>query len=128
MTVPPSAGAVVIQDGKRQVVLTAGQLARLPQRTSTVTFIAGTTSQTDTETGPALSAVLLAAHVLPGLSTWVAAVGDDGYVATVTPAEALVGDRPLLSPWPRTAPRCPSPGWSPTATSRAAGTSPGSTT
>ena len=61
-----------------------------------MTFIAGTTSQTDTETGPALAAVLLAAHVLPGLATWVAAVGDDGYVATVTPAEALVGARPLL--------------------------------
>jgi hypothetical protein len=37
-----------------------------------------------------------AAHVVPGLNTWVAAVGDDGYVATVTPAEALVGARPLL--------------------------------
>ena len=32
----------------------------------------------------------------PGLNTWVAAVGDDGYVATVTPAEALVGGKPLL--------------------------------
>ena len=29
-------------------------------------------------------------------STWVAAVGSDGYVATVTPAEAWPGGRPLL--------------------------------
>ena len=96
VTVPPSSGALVIQDGKRQVVLPAAKLARLPRRTLTVTFIAGTASQTDTETGPTLAAVLAAAHVAPGLNTWVAAVGDDGYVATVTPAEALVGARPLL--------------------------------
>jgi hypothetical protein len=96
VTVPPSAGALVINDGKRQVVLPAAKLARLPERTLTVTFIAGTASQTDTETGPALAAVLAAAHVIPGLNTWVAAVGDDGYVATVTPAEALVGGKPLL--------------------------------
>jgi hypothetical protein len=96
VTVPPSAGALVIQDGKRQVVLPAAELARLPRRTLTVTFVAGTASQTDTETGPALVAVLAAAHIIPGLNTWVAAVGDDGYVAAVTPAEALVGGRPLL--------------------------------
>jgi len=40
--------------------------------------------------------VLRAARVPEGLSTWVAAVGSDGYVATVTPAEAWVGGRPLL--------------------------------
>lgn len=28
--------------------------------------------------------------------TWVAAVGSDGYLATVTPAEAFIGGRPLL--------------------------------
>lgn len=96
VTVPPSSGALVVQDGARQVVLPATTLAKLPRRTLTVTFLAGTASQTDTETGPTLAAVLAAAHVFPGLSTWVAAVGDDGYVATVTPAEALVGGRPLL--------------------------------
>jgi hypothetical protein len=97
VTVPPSAGALVIQDdGKRQVVLPAAELARLPRRTLTVTFLAGTASQTDTETGPTLAAVLAAARIAPGLNTWVAAVGDDGYVAAVTPAEALVGGRPLL--------------------------------
>jgi hypothetical protein len=61
-----------------------------------LTFLAGTTPQTDTETGPTLAAVLAAAHIIPGLNTWVAAVGSDGYVAAVTPAEALVGGRPLL--------------------------------
>jgi hypothetical protein len=96
VTVPPSAGALVIQDGKRQVVVSAATLAHLPRRTLTVTFIAGTTPQTDTETGPTLAAVLAAAHVIPGRNTWVAAVGDDGYVAAVTPAEALVAGEPLL--------------------------------
>jgi len=41
--------------------------------------------------------VLRAAHIRSGLGTWVAAVGSDGYVATVTPAEAWVGGRPLIS-------------------------------
>lgn len=81
---------------RRLTVVSAATLAKLPQRTLTVTFLAGTASQTDTEAGPTLAAVLAVAHVLPGLNTWVAAVGDDGYVATVTPAEALVGGRPLL--------------------------------
>lgn len=95
-TVPPSVGALVIEDGARTVVLSAALLARLPQQTKTVTFLAGTSSQTDTETGPTLSGVLRAAHIGESLDTWVAAVGSDGYVATVTPAEAWVGGRPLL--------------------------------
>jgi hypothetical protein len=86
VTVPPSPGALVIQAGSRQVVLAAATLASLPLQTKTVTFLAGTSSQTHTETGPALTSVLRAAHVEPGLDTWVAAVGSDGYVATVTPA------------------------------------------
>jgi hypothetical protein len=96
VTVPPSAGALVIQDGERQVVLSAAALAGLPEQTRTVTFLAGTGAQTHTETGPSLSEVLRAAHVRQGLNTWVAAVGSDGYVATATPAEAWVGGRPLL--------------------------------
>jgi hypothetical protein len=96
VTVPPSPGALVIQAGSRQVVLAAATLASLPLQTKTVTFLAGTSSQTHTETGPALTSVLRAAHVKPGLDAWVAAVGSDGYVATVTPAEAWVGGRPLL--------------------------------
>lgn len=93
---PPSAGALVIEAGDRTVVLTAGELARLAAVTRTVTFLAGTSPQTHTESGPTLASVLRAAHVRAGLSTWVAAVGSDGYVATVTPGEARDGGRPLL--------------------------------
>jgi hypothetical protein len=96
VTVPPSAGALVVQDGSRTVVLSAATLAGLPQQTKTVTFLAGTSSQTHTETGPTLTDVLRAAHLRQGLDTWAAAVGSDGYVATVTPAEAWAGGRPLL--------------------------------
>jgi hypothetical protein len=96
VTVPPSPGALVIEAGRRQVVLPTATLASLPEQTETVTFLAGTSAQTHTETGPSLAAVLRAAHVRAGLDTWVAAVGSDGYVAAVTPAESWVGDRPLL--------------------------------
>jgi hypothetical protein len=96
VTVPPAAGSLVIEAGARQVVLSAATLASLPKQTKTVTFLAGTSSQTHTETGPTLTDVLRAAHVRQGLDTWVAAVGSDGYVAAVTPAEAWVGGRPLL--------------------------------
>jgi hypothetical protein len=96
VTAPPSAGSLVIQAGKRQVVLSAAQLARLPAHALTVTFLAGTAAQTHTESGPTLAAVLRAAHVRADLNTWVAAVGSDGYVATATPGEAWFGGRPLL--------------------------------
>ena len=96
MTIPPSPGALVIQDGPQQVVLSAARLASLPEKTKTVTFLAGTSAQTHTETGPTLAEVLCAAHIGAGLNTWVAAVGSDGYVATVTPAEAWPGGRTLL--------------------------------
>jgi hypothetical protein len=96
VTAPPSPGALVIQDGPRQVILSAARLASLPAQTKTVTFQAGTSAQTHTETGPTLAEVLRAARIGAGLSTWVAAVGSDGYVATVTPAEAWPGGRPLL--------------------------------
>jgi hypothetical protein len=96
VTRPPSPGALVIQDGPRQVVLTAASLARLSAQTKTVTFLAGTSSQTHTETGPALAEVLRAAHIRARPDTWVAAVGSDGYVAALTSAEAWAGGRPLL--------------------------------
>ena len=92
----PAAGGLTIEDGPFTRTLTAAQLAALPQRTLTVSFLAGTASQTHTEVGPTLADVLRAAHVGFGLSTWVAGVGSDAYVATVTPAEAFVGGRPLL--------------------------------
>jgi hypothetical protein len=62
----------------------------------TVTFLAGTSAQTHTETGPTLAEVLRAARIRAGLNTWVEVVGSDGYVAAVTPAEAWPGGRPLL--------------------------------
>ena len=71
-------------------------LARLPARTLTVSFGGPSGEQTHTETGPPLLEVLWLAGVLPTLNTWVAAVGNDNYAATVTPAEQLVGGRPLL--------------------------------
>jgi len=95
-TTPPSAGALTIEDGPFARVLTAAQLAALPAQTLQVRFLAGTAAQQHTEVGPTLSTVLRAARIPFGLSTWVAAVGSDGYVATVTPAEAFVGNRPLL--------------------------------
>lgn len=78
------------------MVLTAAQLAALPAQTLQVSFEAGMAPQTHIEVGPTLATVLLAAHVDGGLHTWVAAVGSDSYVATVTPAEAFVGGKQLL--------------------------------
>jgi hypothetical protein len=39
--------------------------------------------------------VLRAARIPPSLNSWIAAVGDDNYVATVSPAEQLIGGRSL---------------------------------
>lgn len=96
VTAPPEVGALTIEDGGMTTVLGPHELASLPQRTLTVTFMGPTGSQTHTETGPTLNEVLRAAHIEPDLNTWVAGVGSDGYVATVTPAEADIGGRPLL--------------------------------
>jgi len=92
----PQAGSVVVLTPRRTVTLSASRIAHLPSRTLKVTFLAGTASQTHTETGPPLSLVLLAAGVLPYPSTPVVTVGSDNYGAAVTPAEAYVGGRPLL--------------------------------
>jgi hypothetical protein len=89
-------GALTIEEGSHSEVLSASELAALPQHTLDVTFEAGTAPQQHVEVGPTLQAVLRAAHIRTNLNTWVAAVGSDGYVATVTPAEAWVGGRPLL--------------------------------
>jgi hypothetical protein len=93
---PPSPGALTIQGLRGTVVLTAAQLAALPSQTLQVSFQAGTAPQMHTEIGPTPATVLRAAHIHGGLDTWVAAVGSDGYVATVTPAEAFVGGKQLL--------------------------------
>jgi hypothetical protein len=92
----PAAGSPVeIIDGHHHVTLSAALLARLPAETLPVSFLGPSGTQTHTEVGPSLLTVLAAARIRPTLGTWVAAVGLDNYVATVTPAEQLVGGRPL---------------------------------
>jgi hypothetical protein len=93
---PPATGALTVEDGSASTVLTAAELASLPQQTLTVSFAGPGGVQTLTETGPTVDQVLRAAHIRPDLNTWVAGVGSDGYTATVTPGEAWVGGRPLL--------------------------------
>lgn len=94
-TNPPAGSPVVVIDGNRVVTLSAALLARLPAETLNVSFEGPAGVQTHTEVGPALFEVLAAAGIVPSLNTWVAAVGDDNYVATVTPAEQFAGGRPL---------------------------------
>jgi hypothetical protein len=94
-TAPAAGSPVEVIDGRHVVTLSAAWLARLPAETLTVSFEGPSGEQTHTETGPPLLEVLAAAGVRLGLNTWVAAVGDDNYVATVTPAEQTVGGRPL---------------------------------
>jgi hypothetical protein len=95
-TTTTAAGSpVVVIDGHRQVTLSAARLARLPAEKLTVSFTGPGGVQSHTEAGPSLFEVLAAAGVRPGLNTWVAATGNDNYVATVTPAEQLVGGRLL---------------------------------
>jgi hypothetical protein len=89
-------GSLLVTSGRRQAAVSARTLARLPQHLLTVTFLAGTAAQAHTERGPTLAAVLRAARMPTGATTTVAGVGDDGYVAAVSPAEASVGGRPLL--------------------------------
>lgn len=91
-----AAGAVQVVTAHRTVTVPAARLACLPARTVEVTFQSGTGPQTHTETGPPLAAVLLAAGVWPATDLPVVAVGEDGYGAAVTLAEARVGGRPLL--------------------------------
>jgi hypothetical protein len=93
---PPALGSLAIEHGTGTTVLSAAELASLPQQTLSVSFGGPSGVQTHTETGPTLDEVLRAAHIWPGLNTWVAGVGSDDYIATVTSAEAWVGGRPLL--------------------------------
>ncbi len=95
-TAPPPASPVQVVDGSRRVTLSSTLLARLPDRTLTVSFQGPSGLQTHTETGPPLLEVLALARVFPTLNTWIAAVGNDNYAGAVTPAEQVVGGRPLL--------------------------------
>jgi hypothetical protein len=95
-TAPPQPGGLLVTDGSRTRFLSAQQLASLPQQTLNVSFLTGTTPTNATEVGPTLDDVLRAAGVHENLSTSVAAVGDDDYIAAVTPAESWVGGKQLL--------------------------------
>lgn len=99
VTAPTSAaqtpGSLQIDSGRRIVVLSAARLSTLPAETRTVTFQAGTAVETHTETGPSLRTVLRAAHIRATATTTVAALGEDGYTAAVTPGETTSGGRPL---------------------------------
>jgi hypothetical protein len=88
-------GTVTVEQGSHVTTLTAAQLAALPPETLQASFLAGSTTTNVTEVGPSLDEVLRAAHVALGVGTWVAGVGDDGYVAVVTPAEQWVGGKHL---------------------------------
>ncbi len=94
-TTSATATELTIINGNHTRELSTAQLAALPSETLQVSFAAGTAGQTHTEIGPSLDTVLRAAHLVSGLNTWVAGVGDDGYVAVVTPAEQWVGGRSL---------------------------------
>ena len=87
VTTPPSPGALVVEDGPWRTVLSAATLAALPAETKTVTFEAGTARRPAPRPAPPWPRCS-APRTSAGLNTWVAAVGSDGYVATVTPAEA----------------------------------------
>jgi hypothetical protein len=92
----PPAGGVIVRRGATTTTLTAAALAALPQTTMNVTFMAGAGTTANTEVGPILADVLSAAGITPGPNTYVSAVATDNYIANVTPAEAGVGNRPLM--------------------------------
>jgi hypothetical protein len=94
-TAPAAGSPLEIIDGRYHVTLSAARLAALPAETLAVSFAGPGGTQAHTERGPSLLTVLAAAGIIPTESTWVAAVGDDNYTATVTPFEQLAGGRPL---------------------------------
>jgi hypothetical protein len=85
-----------LHNGSHSASLNSAFLNRLPKETLTVSFIGPGGTQTHAEIGPSLIDVLLFGGLFSNpFNTWVAAVGSDNYVATVTPAEQLVGGRQL---------------------------------
>jgi hypothetical protein len=95
-TAPPQPGGLLVTNGSHTRFLSAQKLAALPQQTLNVSFLTGTTPTNATEIGPTLDNVLRAAGIHEDLSTSVAAVGDDDYIAAVTPAEQWVGGKQLM--------------------------------
>jgi hypothetical protein len=90
------AGGLDVLAGRRTISVSRALLDALPHLTLSVSFLAGATRQQHTEEGPTLRAVLAAAHIHASSRTWVAAVGSDGCVALVTPAEAMVDGKTLV--------------------------------
>jgi hypothetical protein len=95
-TAPTAGSPLLLHNNGHSVTLTSAFLNRLPKETLTVSFIGPGGTQTHTEVGPPLLEALLFGGVFSNpFNTWVAAVGSDNYVATVTPGEQLVGGRQL---------------------------------
>jgi len=94
-TAPAAGSPVVFIDNGHNVTLSSAFLNRLPKETLNVSFIGPGGAQSHTEVGPPLLETLLFAGIVPTFNTWVAAVGSDNYVATVTPGEQLFGGRQL---------------------------------
>jgi hypothetical protein len=95
-TAPVAGSPLVLHDNGHSVTLTSAFLNRLRQEALTVSFIGPGGTQTHTEVGPPLLEVLLFGGAFSNpFNTWVAAVGSDNYVATVTSGEQLVGGRQL---------------------------------
>jgi hypothetical protein len=94
-TAPSPGSPVVFIDNGHKITLSSAFLNRLPKQTLNVSFIGPGGTQRHTEVGPPLLETLLLVGFVPTFNTWVAAVGSDNYVATVTPGEQLVGGRQL---------------------------------
>jgi len=95
-TTPAAGSPVVLHRYGHALTLTAAFLNRLHKESLTVSFIGPGGTQSHTEVGPALLEVLRFGDAFfDPFNTWVAAVGSDNYVATVTPGEQLVGGREL---------------------------------
>jgi hypothetical protein len=95
-TAPAAGSPLILHNDGHSRTLTSAFLNRLHKETLTVSFIGPGGTQTHTEVGPPLLEVLLFGGVFSNpFDTWVAAVGSDNYVATVTPGEQLVGGRQL---------------------------------
>jgi hypothetical protein len=95
-TAPAPGSPLILHTNGHSVTLTSSFLKRLHQEPLTVSFIEPGGTQTRTEVGPPLLEVLLFGGVFTDpFNTWVAAVGSDNYVATVSPGEQVVGRRQL---------------------------------
>jgi hypothetical protein len=94
-TSPSPGNPALLINGNHTVTLDGALLNRPRQETLNVSFGGPGGVESHTEVGPPLLDLLRLAGVDPTFNTWVAAVGSDNYVATVTPGEQIVGGRQL---------------------------------